>query len=131
MRPESRNPGSFPWVMRRFDGFTALFDCFRKLLVRLGMLDSPSAQKCNQVFTRGIASRYRYDARDRSSRFEESRCLAVQVNALDQFRKAASGIFNRQHIVIHVIQAITLLIVCRDWSIPLRRLQERIRPSRL
>jgi len=48
--PGWRNPESFPWIACRLNGFSALLDRFCELLIRLGMLDAPPAQKRDQFF---------------------------------------------------------------------------------
>ena len=75
---------SWDRISRWLDGFSAFLDDFGESVIRLGMLDTPAAQKRNQVFRDLLRREDRHDSCKRPSRFDKKRGLTVGVDPFDQ-----------------------------------------------
>jgi hypothetical protein len=89
--------------VRRLDSLSAFFDGFRELFIRLRMLDTPSAQKCDQAFGNLLRCRDRDDANERPTGFHKNRGLTPRMHPLHQVRKTASGILDRHDGFTHML----------------------------
>ena len=87
--------GDFCRARSLWNGPSASFDCFGELLVRLGMLDAPPAQKCDQVFSTLLPGVAWNNSSHGPPRLDQKRNLTSRMDALHQARKTTNGIFNR------------------------------------
>jgi hypothetical protein len=81
--------------MRRLNGPAAFFNRSSELLIGLGMLDAPAAQKCDQVFGRLLLGRNGNDPGDGPAGLDEQRSLSTRMDSLHQGGKTTRGVFNR------------------------------------
>jgi hypothetical protein len=79
--------------MRRTNGASAFGDGFGELLIRLGVLDAPPAQKSDQILGHGFPRRNGHNSRQRPPRLDEEGWLPAGVDALDQFWKTTGRVF--------------------------------------
>jgi hypothetical protein len=83
------------------DTAAAVGDRFRELLVRFGILRSPTPEKIDQVLRDFTRSKNRHNSSHGSAPPYEHRCLAFGEDVFHQLGKTNSGILDRNYSFAH------------------------------